>query len=370
TTAYQAKNSSISSVNKRYRYTGKERDDETGLYYHGARYYIPWLCRWMAVDPLESKYAPQSGYVYCSDSPINNLDPDGQKILGLQDLVNSASFKDEWKIVSKGRNFRIFINQFVDENEGENPFNANGRGRYRNIDLQVGPFPINNIVHHRNGTETALNDMELGFTRILYRGFDIREYSSSDLRNINKDELKIDVRFNLSNNRSSQQLLTITHELVLHTSILAKLIDKFKADPSYTIEKFLSDYASDIVHLNINLNYPLYENVNNDIAGTLKANPDLNVLERYISDEDLKQAKRHETFKLIMPEILAGDHWYNNVGLNSVLQRFEFDRAMEKNSFNPSRAGMFGNQLLYPVDTNLLHRLQNEQQNGESSRTQ
>src|SRR5690606_10979128 len=37
---------------KRYRYTGKERDEETGLYYHGARYYAPWLGRWTAADPL------------------------------------------------------------------------------------------------------------------------------------------------------------------------------------------------------------------------------------------------------------------------------------------------------------------------------
>jgi RHS repeat-associated protein len=36
---------------KRYRYSGKERDDETGLYYYGVRYYAPWLCRWMSPDP-------------------------------------------------------------------------------------------------------------------------------------------------------------------------------------------------------------------------------------------------------------------------------------------------------------------------------
>ena len=34
-----------SEIPKRYRYTGKERDDETGLYYNGARYYASWLGR-------------------------------------------------------------------------------------------------------------------------------------------------------------------------------------------------------------------------------------------------------------------------------------------------------------------------------------
>jgi RHS repeat-associated protein len=36
---------------KRYRYSGKERDGSTGLYYYGARYYAPWLGRWIAPDP-------------------------------------------------------------------------------------------------------------------------------------------------------------------------------------------------------------------------------------------------------------------------------------------------------------------------------
>ena len=37
---------------KRYRYTGKERDEESGLYYHGTRYYAPWLGSWVNCDPL------------------------------------------------------------------------------------------------------------------------------------------------------------------------------------------------------------------------------------------------------------------------------------------------------------------------------
>ncbi|UXX40872.1 RHS repeat domain-containing protein [Wolbachia endosymbiont of Oryzaephilus surinamensis] len=36
---------------KEYRYSGKERDNSTGLYYYGARYYAPWLLRWINPDP-------------------------------------------------------------------------------------------------------------------------------------------------------------------------------------------------------------------------------------------------------------------------------------------------------------------------------
>jgi RHS repeat-associated protein len=36
---------------KEYRYSGKECDDTTGLYYYGRRYYVPWQCRWLNPDP-------------------------------------------------------------------------------------------------------------------------------------------------------------------------------------------------------------------------------------------------------------------------------------------------------------------------------
>lgn len=51
TTAYRARNSRIEAPPSRYRYTGMERDEETGLSYHGARYYASWLCRWLSPDP-------------------------------------------------------------------------------------------------------------------------------------------------------------------------------------------------------------------------------------------------------------------------------------------------------------------------------
>ncbi len=37
---------------KRYRFTGKERDEESGLSYHGARYYLPWIKKWCNTDPI------------------------------------------------------------------------------------------------------------------------------------------------------------------------------------------------------------------------------------------------------------------------------------------------------------------------------
>lgn len=52
TTAYQANDATVKAAAKRYRYTGMERDEETGLSYHSARYYMPWLGRWCSADPI------------------------------------------------------------------------------------------------------------------------------------------------------------------------------------------------------------------------------------------------------------------------------------------------------------------------------
>ena len=77
TTSYQAINASINAVAKRYRYTGKERDDESGLYYHGARYYIPWLARWTSVDALQGEMPTWSPYNYGFCNPVIFNDPSG-----------------------------------------------------------------------------------------------------------------------------------------------------------------------------------------------------------------------------------------------------------------------------------------------------
>jgi RHS repeat-associated protein len=77
TTSYRAGRSYSETSLKRYKYCGKERDEETGLYYYGARYYAGWLCRFVSVDPYAGKYPAVSPYSYCLNNPINKIDPDG-----------------------------------------------------------------------------------------------------------------------------------------------------------------------------------------------------------------------------------------------------------------------------------------------------
>ena len=76
TTAYQAINKTIKAAAKRYRYTGIERDEETGLEYHSARYYAPWLARWIKCDPKGINDGIND-YIYCSNNPVVKMDQNG-----------------------------------------------------------------------------------------------------------------------------------------------------------------------------------------------------------------------------------------------------------------------------------------------------
>jgi RHS repeat-associated protein len=73
--SYRAVESDI-EVPKRYRYTGKERDEENGLYYHGARYYACWLGRWTSSDPSGIGDGVNT-FAYVNNDPINHQDPTG-----------------------------------------------------------------------------------------------------------------------------------------------------------------------------------------------------------------------------------------------------------------------------------------------------
>ena len=62
---------------ERFRFTGKERDAETGYDYFGARYYSSSLGIWLSVDPMSDKYPSLSPYVYCADNPMRLVDLEG-----------------------------------------------------------------------------------------------------------------------------------------------------------------------------------------------------------------------------------------------------------------------------------------------------
>ena len=63
---------------ERFKFTGKERDAETGYDYFGARFYDHRKGFWNSVDPLADKYPNVTPYLYCNGNPIMLVDPDGR----------------------------------------------------------------------------------------------------------------------------------------------------------------------------------------------------------------------------------------------------------------------------------------------------
>ena len=66
-----------SSADLPYKFNGKELDEETGLYYYGARYMNPLTSMWYGVDAMAEGKPSIGSYVYCMGNPITMIDPDG-----------------------------------------------------------------------------------------------------------------------------------------------------------------------------------------------------------------------------------------------------------------------------------------------------
>lgn len=61
-----------------YLFNAKEFDEETGLYYYGARYYEPRVSLWISTDPMQEKTSNITTYAYCINNPVAYIDHDGK----------------------------------------------------------------------------------------------------------------------------------------------------------------------------------------------------------------------------------------------------------------------------------------------------
>jgi RHS repeat-associated protein len=89
-----------------YRFNAKELDEESGLYYYGARYYNPMVSVWLGVDRLSGKYPSLTPYNFTGNNPIFFVDPNGDSL----DVANNIARDWLLSIVSNENQSRVTFN--------------------------------------------------------------------------------------------------------------------------------------------------------------------------------------------------------------------------------------------------------------------
>ena len=74
-----------------YLFNAKELDEETGLYYYGARYLDPVGARWLSVDPMWENDPDKTPYNYYLNNPVKLVDPDGRR-----DIINAETNEHQY----------------------------------------------------------------------------------------------------------------------------------------------------------------------------------------------------------------------------------------------------------------------------------
>ena len=98
-----------------FKFNGKELDEETGLYYYGARYYDPKISIWLSVDPLVEAFPNWNPYNYTMQNPINLVDPTGMSAEPPTDIYkvwknNDGTYRaDKWQHIADGKNDQIYL---------------------------------------------------------------------------------------------------------------------------------------------------------------------------------------------------------------------------------------------------------------------
>ena len=129
---------------KSCRFNGKELDEETGLYYFGARYFDPKYVLWYGTDPLQEKYPWVSSYCYTMGNPVKLIDSDGRLVLFAKGSSNG--FKLLFKKTVKYMNQHGVGNYLYELNKSPNVYyiaeskNVHNSFDYNTKTIEWNPF--------------------------------------------------------------------------------------------------------------------------------------------------------------------------------------------------------------------------------------
>ncbi|MBO7488663.1 MAG: RHS repeat-associated core domain-containing protein, partial [Bacteroidales bacterium] len=147
-----------SGYHERFTFTGKERDEETGYGYFGARYMDHELMTmWLSVDPMSDKYPNLSPYAYCAWNPIKLVDPDGEEnIIYIVNLQKDKASIDVNKLINEAN--QRFENLGLETRVMLAPDGANFDPQYMDktdsYAVIGSAFDVKKFISEKSGSET------------------------------------------------------------------------------------------------------------------------------------------------------------------------------------------------------------------------
>ena len=172
----------VTGWNTQYSFCAKERDEESGYHYYGARYYHPDI-GFISADNERDKAPSWSPYVYCFQNPIKLKDPDGNFPIPII-VGGGAAYRATARIMesSKGHVSTRQMGYAM-----QHPINAARVGEYKsgsnNITTIATNFQVN--VSNAAGLGTG-NDGDKGnaFRHVLWQGIITNEMGASHAERI------------------------------------------------------------------------------------------------------------------------------------------------------------------------------------------
>ena len=120
-----------SSEDLPYKFNGKQFDEETGLYYYGARYLNPMASIWYGVDRLAEKYSQLSSFSYCAGNPIKYVDLKGDSLnMSNVIMMDKYYFSNNLRKITKDLSLITGLNISVSGNYLQYERNTNGSPIY------------------------------------------------------------------------------------------------------------------------------------------------------------------------------------------------------------------------------------------------
>jgi len=182
-TSYQAVHSRVQTP-KRYRYTGKEQDTESGLYYYGARYYAPWLSRWLSCDPIGIADHPNL-YLYARDNPVSLTDRGGESpdVAELEGQLRAAR-NQENKLLSRFRQLQIELKEQEKKVETATNRIAEAERLFKEVETLQVQRGEGKALQQGSGVRDVVRDLEK-WQRKLKEGEATLKNSQAELRTLN-----------------------------------------------------------------------------------------------------------------------------------------------------------------------------------------